>query len=237
MSTSFFPSVNLEAIGKWREELPSDLRQHLLQVYGMLLLTVASAAGGAYANQYGQYGGMLSSLASFGLLFAIMGSAPSPQNLLPRLALLLSFGFLMGTSLGPALAAVVYLEDPSIVFSAFLGTALVFTCFSAAAFLAVRRSLLYLYGSLSSALSLLCLVSFANLFARSQLLFDLNLYVGLVVFIGFVLVDTQIMIERFYSGVADPVKDSLSLFLDALNIFVRLLQILRKNNNKKKNNK
>jgi FtsH-binding integral membrane protein len=71
-----------------------------------------------------------------------------------RFLTLLGFGALQGASLGPLIEHVAYL-DSSLPMTAFLGTAVVFACFSIAALFAKRRSYLYLGGFLGSAVSLL----------------------------------------------------------------------------------
>ena len=55
---------------------------------------------------------------------------------------------------------------------------------------------------------------------------QLDVYGGLILFCGFVLFDTQLIVERFNNGDNDYVRHSLDLFLDFINIFRRLLVIL-----------
>jgi len=66
----------------------------------------------------------------------------------------------------------------------------------------------------------------------------ISLYGGLAVFSGFVLYDTQKILHHarlVESGqkVADPMVESISLQLDMINIFIRLVQILGMNQRKK----
>ncbi|CAA7264777.1 unnamed protein product [Cyclocybe aegerita] len=68
---------------------------------------------------------------------------------------------------------------------------------------------------------------------------SISLYGGLAVFGGFVLYDTQKILNHARMAErglmkADPINESLSLELDMINIFIRLVQILalRSNNNK-----
>lgn len=67
----------------------------------------------------------------------------------------------------------------------------------------------------------------------------ISLYGGLVVFGGFILFDTQKILEHarlakqgLYEP--DPMKESISLELDLLNIFVRIIQLLSMQNRSKR---
>jgi FtsH-binding integral membrane protein len=99
--------------------------------------------------------------------------------------------------------------------NAFVGTFAIFGCFSASALFAQRRSMLYLGAFLSSGLSLLFWVSIANIFLGTALLSNVTLYLGLLVFCGFVMFDTQLVIEKFHMGNQDYLAHSLELFLGA----------------------
>ncbi|CAF4251670.1 unnamed protein product, partial [Adineta steineri] len=66
----------------------------------------------------------------------------------------------------------------------------------------------------------------------------INLYFGLAIACGYVLYDTQLIIERANNGDMHYVKHALLLFTDLVDIFVRILIILIKNStNKEKKNK
>jgi len=67
----------------------------------------------------------------------------------------------------------------------------------------------------------------------------ISLYGGLAVFGGFVLFDTQKILHHARlaeQGVmkADPIKESVGLELDMINIFIRLVQILSSQGGRKK---
>jgi FtsH-binding integral membrane protein len=69
----------------------------------------------------------------------------------------------------------------------------VFACFSAAALLTKRRSYMYLGSLLSSAVMLLMVMRLGSgLFGGRALSFQAELYLGLLVFVGYVLFDTQV---------------------------------------------
>lgn len=74
------------------------------------------------------------------------------------------------------------------------------------------------------------MMRFATWFAGGgAALFQAELYVGLLMFAGYIVFDTQLAIEKAESGSADVVNTSLDLFVDFVAIFVRLLVILLRN--------
>ncbi|XP_064388565.1 probable Bax inhibitor 1 [Halichondria panicea] len=125
--------------------------------------------------------------------------------------------------------------NPSIIPTAFLGTCVIFACFSLAALLSEKRSFLYLGGFLMSGLSMLCLMMFINIFIGSYMAFQIELYGGLFLFCGFILFDTQLIVEKCERGDNDYIWHSLDLFLDFVNIFCRLLIILASKEKKRSN--
>lgn len=58
-------------------------------------------------------------------------------------------------------------------------------------------------------------------------------YLGLLVFSGYVLFDTQLVVERASAGDMDNVQHALDLFVDFVAIAVRVLVILMKNQEKR----
>jgi Bax inhibitor 1 len=138
------------------------------------------------------------------------------------------FGLLQGMSLGE-LVAVLLEVDPHMLLVATIGTTVIFMCFSGAAMLAKRRSYLYLGATLSSAMSIMTLASVANIFFKSSLLMDFHLYAGLVMFCGYVIYDTQLIIERAVNGSRDVAWHAAELFVDFAAVFVRICVIMLKN--------
>ena len=67
------------------------------------------------------------------------------------------------------------------------------------------------------------------------LLHSISLYGGLAVFSGLTLTDTQKLVRNAEdSHEYDPINESLGIYLDTVNIFVRMLQILNDINGNKK---
>ena len=85
---------------------------------------------------------------------------------------------------------------------------------------------LYLGGTLMSGLSTLLILGLANIFFRSQLLFQAHLYIGLAIFCGFIMFDTQVIIRKARNGDKDFIAHSLDLFIDFVQIFRKVLILL-----------
>lgn len=108
----------------------------------------------------------------------------------------------------------------------FPGTTVVFVSFSISSLLAERGRWLYLGGTLISLLNVMVLFSFINLFLRWSFFYQAHLYVGLFLMCGFVIYDTQLIIEKYHMGNKDFILHSLDLFIDFIGIFRHLLIIL-----------
>lgn len=98
--------------------------------------------------------------------------------------------------------------------------------FTISSLLAERGSWLYLGGPLISLLNLIVLFSFVNLFLRVAILYQIRLYMGLFIMCGFILYDTQLIVEKHRMGNKDFIMHSLDLFIDFINVFRHLLVIL-----------
>jgi FtsH-binding integral membrane protein len=213
-------------------------KKHLKNVYASLAISTLAAAAGAAVHLYTAFlkGGLLASLGSIGFLLALGLTSNEPKNQLNRLGYLVGFALCTGLGLGPLLEHVIAI-DPRIISTAFFATTLIFVCFSLAALWAEERSYLYLGGTLGSALSLMCVMGLVNLFFRSSMMYQLHLYGGLLVFCGFILYDTQLIIEKKRNGDGDFIWHSVDLFLDFINIFRRILIILSNKEEKKRKSK
>jgi len=205
--------------------LSAATTKHLTKVYTALTGCILAAAAGSMFHLYANVGGLLTTFAAIGVMVWIAATPNTPDNTEKRLGLLAAFAFLKGASIGPLIARVAMI-DPSIITTAFVGTCIVFACFSAASLFASKRSMLYLGGFLGSGLSLMVMVGFMNIFMRSSWLLSFQLYGGLLLFCGFIMFDTQMIVAKAEAGDSDYVMHSIVLFVDAVAIFVRLLIIL-----------
>ncbi|XP_015513634.1 probable Bax inhibitor 1 [Neodiprion pinetum] len=214
-------------VHSFNNKLEAPVRQHLKNVYGCLSLSTVSAAVGAYIHMYTGIleAGLLTTLGALGLLFALISTPDNDKNQKLRLGYLLGFAFLSGLGMGPLLEAVIVV-DPSIIVTALVGTTVMFVSFSISAILAERGRWLYFGGTLMTMLNAILLISLANLFLRSPVVHQIHLYLGLFVMSGFVLYDTQLIIEKRRMGSKDFIAHSLDLFIDFIGVFRRLLIIL-----------
>merc|ERR1711915_544118 len=183
-----------------------------------------------------QGGGLLFSLVAAGLAFGLFLTPDNGKNRGTRMAMLLGFGFLTGLGMGPMLQMAMMM-NPSIVPTAFMVTSVIFACFSGAALMAPDGKYLYLGGTLLSGLSTLMWLGLANIFFRSQLLFQAHIWLGLAVFCGFIMFDTQLIIRKARMGDKDFIAHSLDLFIDFVQVFRKVLILLMQKDerdNKKK---
>ncbi len=177
---------NFSAVFK-NADLSPRIQAHLVRVYQTLALALFTTALGVVADLQLHLGGQLSAIASILTLIAL--GMQRKEAIQQRVGLLALYGFLQGASLGPLIRLAIAV-DPSILFTAVVGTFTVFACFSASAIFSSRRSYLYLGGILSSALSFLILLSLVSIFWRPVIMHSIQLYLGLAVFCAFVLYDT-----------------------------------------------
>ncbi|XP_029450473.1 bax inhibitor 1 [Rhinatrema bivittatum] len=233
----FDRSMNFDALLKF-SQISASTQQHLKKVYASFALCMFVAAAGAYVNVVVRLlqAGFLSFAGSLGFMVWLLFTPHSQETEKKRLLILSGFAFFTGVGLGPALDLCISI-NPSIIPTAFLGTAVVFTSFSLSALYAQRRSFLFLGGILLSGLTLLLLTSLVNVFVGSLWFYKASMYVGLAIMCGFVLFDTQLIIEKAENGDKDYIWHCVDLFLDFITIFRKLMIILAMNEKDKKKEK
>lgn len=217
-------------------KLDAVTKKHLKNVYAALAVSTLSAAIGAAAHLFTNIlkgGGLLGLFGSIGFMLALGFTSNEQKNQMKRLGYLVGMAFFTGLSLGPLIDHVIQV-DPTIVTTAFFASCLIFVCFSLSALWAEDRSFLYMGGTLLSCVSILAMLGLANIFFRSTLIYQLNLYGGLVLFCAFILYDTQLIIEKRRRGDDDFIWHSVDLFLDFINIFRRIMIIMSNKESKKK---
>lgn len=215
--------------------IEKPVQKHLKNVYSTLCIGLLAAALGGYIHIYTSLmkAGFLTLIGSIGFMLAIMFTEHRPSTIPKRLGFFIGMATCTGLGLGPLAEAVMQI-DPSIVPTAFLGTSVIFACFTLSALTTRDRSYLYLGGILLSTLSVLMLTSIINIFVRSQFLFTAELYIGLAVFCAFILYDTQLVIEKRRLGDEDFVWHAVDLFVDFIEVFRHLMIILGRKSEKRR---
>ena len=155
------------------------------------------------------------------------------QNNTNKMNLFYLFSCLEGLTISP-LVFNAHLIDTTIVPSAIALTIITFGTFTYLSMYTNKRNILYFGGIASTILTVLCISSFVNLFLQSSILFQIDIYLGLVLFCFYIIYDTQMVIQEFEMGQNDIVHHAMTFYLDFLNIFIRILIILMKNSKKKK---
>jgi FtsH-binding integral membrane protein len=219
------------------DKLEPPIQEHLKNVYSCLAMSALAAAAGGYIHVFTGIlqGGLLTTIIGIGLIIYLAMTPDDGKNRATRLGCLLGFAFMSGLGLGPLLEAVINV-DPSIIPTAFIGTSVVFIGFSLSALLSNHRKWLYLGGILMSGLTTLTILALMSLFMRSQMLFQVQLYLGLAIMCGFIMYDTQLIVEKRRRGDKDFIWHSVDLFIDMIGVFRRLLILLGQKEERKKKN-
>lgn len=223
-------------------DISASTQTHLKKTYMALCVGIIFSALGSYLHILFHLGGMATSIGCM-LVYGLLASSRNESNwefntetFTKRVGLYLSFCALKGMSIGGLVEQALFL-DPNIVLVAFIGTVLVFACFSGSALFAKRRSYLYLGGFLSSAMSVMFWMSIANMMFRSAAMYNVQIYGGLVLFSGYIICDTQMIIERAeMQGERDYLWSASQLFTDFVALFVRILIIVSRNARKGQSN-
>jgi len=215
-------------VNSFNSRLEPAVKQHLKNVYACLAMSTLAAGTGASIHLFTNIlqAGFLSIIGALVCFFLLMSTPDdNGKGMMKRVAYLLGFATFSGVGMGPLLEHVI-LINPSIIITAFIATSVVFVSFTLCAIFSERGKWLYLGGILVTMLNSLLLLGLANIFFGSSLLWNLQIYLGLFAMCGFVLYDTQAIIEKRRMGSKDFVAHSLDLFVDFIGIFKRLLIIL-----------
>ena len=203
---------------------PADLVGFLKATYQLFASSLMAATVGAYVGL-----GMASMIASwywglvileFALLFGLYAVKDKPGI---NLAVLFGFTFISGLTLTPLLSSVFNMPGGAgIVAQAFLMTSVAFGGISMFA-MTTKRDFSGMGKMLFIAVIILIVGSISNIFIGSSILQLGIAMVGALVFSAFILYDTQQIIK---GGFSTPIEAAIALYIDFLNLFISLLQIL-----------
>ena len=204
----------------------SELSSFIKQTYQLFAASLLAASVGAYVGVFVLAG---LSMATFwilfaveiGLLFALMyKKREAPLNLV----LLFAFTFCSGLTLAPTIILTLSLpEGGVIVAQAFTLTTVAFGALSIFA-MNTKRDFTTMGKALFIVLIVVVVASLLNLFIQSSPLSLFISGVAAILFSFYILYDTQNIIRGNYET---PVEGAVALYLDFINLFISLLNILR----------
>jgi len=195
------------------------------QTYQLLGASMIAAAAGAYATMpYAetiiQYKWFIFGAELLVLFFGLSMTRGKPGL---NLAMLFLFTFLTGVSLVPLLASLIGAGNGSMIGNAFLMTAVLFGALSL--FAINSKSDFSSWGKpLFITLIVIVIASLVNMFILHSPMMHVVITAGiLLLFSFFTIYDTQNIANGAYDS---PVDAAVSLYLDFLNMFTALLQLL-----------
>ncbi|XP_048552527.1 bax inhibitor 1-like [Triticum urartu] len=192
-----------DSLNKFREISPA-VRSHLKLVYRTVCFALVSSAVGAYLHVALNIGGMLTMLACMGNI---------------------------------VLAAIIWLLlcATSILVTGFVGIAIALGCFSCVTNIAKRNvtsiakrsEYMFLRALLSSDLSVLLWLQLAtSIFGLLTSSFMVEVYAGILIFVGYMVYDMHQIVERAHRGDMDYIGHALTLFTDITAILDRIFIIM-----------
>jgi FtsH-binding integral membrane protein len=156
----------------------------------------------------------------FGAIGTMIGAYVQSRKYPVNLVLLLFFTLFEGYTVGVATS----LYDTNIVVEAMVLTLIIFIGLTAFAFQS-KYDFTSWAGVLNSCLFALIGIGFIwFFFAPSSTMELVYSSVAAIVFSGYILVDTQLIMRRF--NIEDEVPAAINLYLDVLNLFLNILRIL-----------
>ncbi len=202
----------------------SSLGIFIKQTYQLFAASLLAASAGAYIGL-----GMAQVISSwfialvileFALLFGLY-AAKKKAGL--NLILLFAFTFISGLTLAPLLTSILGMAGGgSIVANAFMLTTVAFGGLSMFA-MNTKRDFSVMGKMLFITLIVVVVASLMNIFFQSSLMQLVIASVSAILFSAFILYDTQNIIKGHYET---PIEGAIALYLDFLNLFIALLQIL-----------
>ena len=202
----------------------SETSAFLKQTYQLFAGSLLSGTIGAYIGldiastiQSWFWGLVILELA---LLFGIYKTKRNPPV---ALFMLFAFTFISGLTITPLLTNILAMPSGAgIVANAFMLTTVIFGGLSIYA-MSTKTSYMEMGKGLFIALIIVIIGSVINIFLGSPILQIIIASVGAMLFSAFILYDTQNIINGNYET---PIEGAVALYLDFLNLFISLLQIL-----------
>lgn len=210
-----------------------DVRADFIRkVYSLFFMSVLVTVGiGAFCAQPGIAPAMLGLMpilliAGFVVIIALMFARRTTGL---NVGLLYLFAAIQGAVYGPALT-MIERQAPGVPAQAAFLTAAVFGGLSLYA-IQSKRDFSYLGGFLFAGLIAMIVAGFVMFFFHSPLMYTVYCVVGVLIFCGYVLFDTSQIMQKL--GPDEAVTGAINLYLDLLNLFWLILQLLTEFNNRR----
>jgi len=202
----------------------SSMAVFIKQTYQLFAASLLAASAGAYIGI-----GMAGFVASWYWGFVILefvflfGLYAAKRKAGLNMMLLFGFTFLSGLTLAPLLSHILGIKGgASIVANAFILTTVAFGGLSVFA-MHTKRDFGAMGKMLFITLIVVVVAGLINIFFQSPILQLVIASISSILFSAFILYDTQNIIRGAYET---PIEGAIALYLDFLNLFVSLLQIL-----------
>jgi len=205
----------------------SDSQRVLRNTYGLLALsllpTVLGAWIGVKTGIVASMGMGLSAVLFLGGAFAFMFAIEKTKHSAAGVGVLLGFTFFMGLMLSRMVSAILgFSNGPSLIMTAFGGTAAVFFAMASLATV-IKRDLTNMGKFLFVGAILLLVAGLVNIFLQSSALMLTLSVVAIGLFSAFMLYDIKRVID---GGETNYISATLAIYLDIYNVFQSLLALL-----------
>lgn len=201
----------------------SELSTFIKQTYQLFASSLLAASAGAYIGL-----GFISIARQFYIGFVILelallfGLYATKKKAGINLIMLFAFTFVSGFTLAPLIGGFLGAGMGHVVAEAFVLTTVAFGGLSIFA-MNTKRDFSAMGKMLFITLIVIVVASLINIFLHSPMLQLGIASIGAILFSAFILYDTQNIIRGAYET---PIEGAVALYLDFLNLFVSLLQIL-----------
>lgn len=216
-------------------DISHKTQSHLSKVYSILGSGILTSLIFGYISSYGFINQyliytvlVLTSIAEIVLLFTCH-SKFSKQLLSPISYYALTcpaLGLVFSSQMTSNMSKSDIIMLKSVFLTAGVYTSGIFLSISLFALLTIRRMIIF-YG---------CIISSFILSIISIFIINASLYsiFGLIIGVLFVIVDTQIMIQKTERGIFEPFEDARQLYHNLVQLFIKIVQILLKDKKEKK---
>ncbi len=202
----------------------SNMAIFVKQTYQLFAASLLAASAGAYIGL-----GFAATISSMYFMFVILefavlfGLFAAKKKAGLNLVLLFAFTFLSGLTLAPLLTSILGMNGGgAIVANAFMLTTVAFGSLSVFA-MNTKRDFSAMGKMLFITLIVVVVASLINIFLHSPMMQLVIASISSILFSAFILYDTQNILKGRYET---PIEGAIALYLDFLNLFISLLQIL-----------